>query len=303
MMDLTQFSYYDRHTGELKREPIYARGFVDWLYNSRAGWLLTEFLLSRKWVSCFYGWLNKQRWSRRKIKPFAMRLAINLDELCRPLEKFESFSDFITREIDLSKRPVDHDTTVCIAPADGRVLVYPVIEADRLLTIKRAMFNLRQLLRDEDMTRAYSGGSLFVTRLYLADYHHFHFPDNGFARSAVSIPGKYFAVSPYSERNLVPSYAANHRMVTLFDSDHFGQIAMIEVGAFTIGSIRQRYRPGARVRKGDHKGFFEFGGSIVMLLFRKDAIRFDDDLCKNTSFGIETYVRLGESIGRAALVG
>lgn len=300
-MDLTQLSYYDRRTGELKHDPIYARRFVDWLYNSSPGWLLTELLLNRRWISRFYGWLNKQRWSRRKIKPFARDLAIDLEEVCRPIEAFESFNDFITREIDLSKRPIERDPNVCIAPADGRVLAYPAIDADRFFTIKRGKFNLRALLRDEDMTRAYSGGSLFVSRLYLTDYHHFHFPDDGIAHPAVSIPGKYFAVSPYSERRLLPLYAKNHRMVTLFDADHFGQIAMIEVGAFTIGSIQQRYHPGTRVRKGDHKGFFELGGSIVILLFRKDAIRFDDDLCKNTLIGMETYVRLGESIGRAAI--
>jgi phosphatidylserine decarboxylase len=106
-------------------------------------------------------------------------------------------------------------------------------------------------------------------------------------------------VSPYSQQKFVPFYSENHRMVTMLDSDHFGQVAMVEVGAFTIGSIQQRYQPGTRVHKGDHKGFFELGGSIVVLIFRKDAISFDADLCDNTLKGIETYVRLGESVGRA----
>ncbi len=297
MTDIAQLDYYDRRTGELKRDPIYARGFVDWLYNSAPGWFLTEFLFSRKWVSCLHGWLNQRRWSRRKIEPFARRLAINLDELCRPVEAFESLNDFVIREIDLAKRPIDRDPDVCVAPADGRVLVYPRIDADRRFTIKRATFDLRALLRDEEMARTYSGGSLFVSRLYLNDYHHFHFPDDGVPRPAVSIPGKYFAVSPYAAQRLVPFYSENHRMVTLFDSDHFGQLAIVEVGAFTIGSIQQRYKPEARVQKGDHKGFFELGGSIVVLLFRKGAIRFDEDLRKNSLTGTETYVRLGESIG------
>ena len=299
MMDLTQLCYYDRRTGELKQDLIYAHGFVDWLYNSASGWLLTQVLFSSRWVSCFYGWLNKRRWSRRRIEPFAARLEINRDELLRPLEAFESFNDFVTREIDLSKRPIDGDPNVCVAPADGRVLAYPVIEANRCFTIKRAAFDLRAFLSDDQLARVYSGGSMSVSRLYLADYHHFQFPADGVARAAVSIPGKYFAVSPYSERIIVPFYGENHRMVTLFDSEHFGQIAMVEVGAFTIGSIQQRFQPGARIRKGDHKGFFELGGSIVVLLFRKGAIQFDEDLCKNTTQGIETYVRLGESIGRA----
>jgi phosphatidylserine decarboxylase len=298
-MDLTQFSYYDRRTGELKRDPIYAYGLVDWLYNSSPGWWLTEVVPSRRWVSRSYGWWNKQRWSRRKIKSFASRLKVNLEELSSPIDAFRSFNDFITREIDLSRRPIDPDPKVCVAPADGRVLAYPVIEANRSFVIKRATLNLRTLLRDAGLADKYSGGSLLVSRLYLGDYHHFHFPDNGIPREALAIPGRYFAVSPYSERKLLPLYADNHRMVTLLESDHFGRVAMIEIGAFTIGSIQQRYQPGARVKKGDHKGFFELGGSIVILLFEKSAIQFDDDLCKNSSSGIETYVRLGESIGRA----
>jgi phosphatidylserine decarboxylase len=299
MIDLAQLSYLDRQTGELKRDPIYARALLDWLYNSAPGWCLTRFFLSSSWVSRGYGWLNKQRWSRRKIKPFVRSLGINLDELDRPLEAFASFNDFITREIDLAKRPIDRSPNVCVAPADGRVLVYPAIDADRVFTIKRAKFSLRTFLLDEAMTRRYSGGSLFVSRLYLTDYHHFHFPDDGIAHAAVSIRGKYFAVTPYSESRFVSFYRENHRIVTLFETDHFGQVAIIEVGAFTIGSIQQRYQPGIRVKKGDHKGYFEFGGSIVVLLFPKGAIRFDDDLCSNTLSGHETYVRLGESIGRA----
>jgi len=297
-MGLAQFSYYDRRTGELKQDPIYARGLVDWLYNSSSGMWLTEHLLSRRWVSRCYGWWNKQRWSRRKIRSFVTRLRINLDELSRPIDAFESFNDFIIREIDLSRRPIDPEPKTCVAPADGRMLAYPVINADRSFVIKRATLNLRTLLRDDKLARNYSGGSLLISRLYLNDYHHFHFPTDGTPHEAVSIPGKYFAVSPYSEHWLLSFYAENHRMVTLLESEHFGRVAMVEVGAFTIGSIQQRYQPGVRVKKGDHKGFFELGGSIVILLFQKGVIRFDDDLCKNTSSGIETYVRMGESIGR-----
>jgi len=301
MMDAASLSYYDRRTGELKRDPIYARGLLDWLYNSAPGWFLMEILLSRRWVSWLYGWLNQQGWSRRKIRPFARSLAIDLDELSCPIESFASFNEFIIRDIDLAKRPIHGDPAICVAPVDGRVLVYPAIAAGQYFTIKRATFSLAGLLHDGELTRSFSGGSLLVSRLYLGDYHHFHFPDAGVAGTPVSIPGKYFAVSPYAQQKFVPFYSENHRMVTLFDSDHFGRVAMIEVGAFTIGSIQQRYQPGARVRKGDHKGFFELGGSIVVLIFRKDAISFDADLCDNTLNGFETYVRLGESVGRARL--
>jgi phosphatidylserine decarboxylase len=76
---------------------------------------------------------------------------------------------------------------------------------------------------------------------------------------------------------------------------------MLEVGAFTVGSIRQHFQPGVRVSKGDRKGVFELGGSVVVLLFEQGAIQLDEDLCNNTQSGLETFVRLGESVGRREL--
>lgn len=114
----------------------------------------------------------------------------------------------------------------------------------------------------------------------------------------MAIPGKLYAVSPYSIEALIPFYTENRRMLTLFASDQFGQIAMVEIGAFTVGSIKQCYRADIHVAKGAEKGFFELGGSTVALLFEPGAIRLDKDLCANTAAGLETYVRLGESIGR-----
>ncbi len=138
---------------------------------------------------------------------------------------------------------------------------------------------------------------MVISRLCFADYHHFHFPDSGLPGKAQSIQGKYFAVGPYALRSLIPFYTENYRMLTLFDSDHFSQIAMVEVGAFTVGSIQQRYHTGIHVSKGAHKGFFELGGSTIVLLFERGAIQLDEDLCSKTEQGLETYVRLGESIG------
>ena len=51
--------------------------------------------------------------------------------------------------------------------------------------------------------------------------------------------------------------------------------------------------------KGERKGWFELGGSTVVLVFEQNAILFDADLCANSAAGIETYVHLGESVGRA----
>ncbi len=297
MKERFQLFYHDRLTGTLVAEPVYAETFLYWSYNTALGRRMTDLFFRQKFISRLYGWLHKQGWSKRKIKPFVEAMQISPDEILRPLEDFTDFNDFFKRAIDLSKRPLKQDPGVCIAPSDGKLLAYPSVPSNQSFPIKRANFTLREFLQDNSLADRYANGSMVISRLSLRDYHHVHFPDSGVPGKAVAIDGKYYAGGPYSLRTLVPFYTENRRMLTSFDSDHFGQIAIVEVGAFTVGSIQQRYEAGRRIAKGAHKGWFELGGSTVVLLFEKGSIRLDEDLCKLTQAGIETFVRLGDSIG------
>ena len=47
----------------------------------------------------------------------------------------------------------------------------------------------------------------------------------------------------------------------------------------------------------EEKGYFEFGGSTVVLLLRRGSARIRADIVKNTLAGAETRVKLGERIG------
>jgi len=296
-----QCAYLDRKSGQLKTDPIYALAFLDWCYNTPLGILSTRLLLSRRLVSQLYGWYYRQCWTRGKIASFARAMEVDLGELTQPLESFASFSDFVSRSIDLSKRRIDPDPRACICPADGRVLAYPVLDAHQPLQIKSSRFDVATFLRDDALAKRYAGGAAVIVRLYLADYHHFHFPAAGIPSPPREVTGRYFATTPYARRWAVPVYAENHRAITLLASDRFGQVVMAEVGAFTIGSVQQRFVARERVAKGDHKGLFELGGSAIVLLFEPGAILLDSDLCENTGAGIETFVRLGERIGASSM--
>jgi phosphatidylserine decarboxylase len=289
--------YLDRKEGLLKIERVFAGRFLHWLYNTRFGRMTVDLIFKHKPVSQLYGWFHKLKLSRRKIKPFVQKMGLNLDELTRPIEDFTSFNDFFTRQIDLSKRPIDQNPLVCIAPVDGKILAYEDVAPDMTFRIKRSTFNLRGFLQDEALVNQFGGGSMIVSRLCLTDYHHFHFPDSGIATEPVPIRGKYYASGPYALKALIPFYTENYRVLTLYDSDHFGQIAMVEIGAFTVGSIQQNYPSGRHLAKGDRKGFFELGGSTIVLLFEKGRIKLDEDLLTNTQNDLETYVLLGDPIG------
>ncbi len=53
------------------------------------------------------------------------------------------------------------------------------------------------------------------------------------------------------------------------------------------------------MRRGQEKGRFEYGGSTVVLLLKRDEAAIDDDIMKNSAEGLETSVRMGEKIGKA----
>ena len=54
---------------------------------------------------------------------------------------------------------------------------------------------------------------------------------------------------------------------------------------------------GTLAKKGEEKGYFEFGGSTVVLILKKDTVKIDDDIINNSSKNIETRVLLGQTIG------
>ena len=88
-------------------------------------------------------------------------------------------------------------------------------------------------------------------------------------------------------------------MITEIDTECFGTIQYVEIGATCVGTICQTFLPGTPVHRGEEKGYFEFGGSCLVLLFEKARISFDADLVANSMRGLETKANFGESLGRA----
>jgi phosphatidylserine decarboxylase len=45
-------------------------------------------------------------------------------------------------------------------------------------------------------------------------------------------------------------------------------------------------------------GYFAFGGSTIVILVDKTKIKIDADLLENTKNKMESYVKMGETIGK-----
>ena len=73
----------------------------------------------------------------------------------------------------------------------------------------------------------------------------------------------------------------------------------MEVGAMLVGKIRNHEEGPGSFRKLQEKGYFEYGGSTVILLCEKDRVRISEDIREYSLKGIETRVTLGDQIGEA----
>lgn len=302
MKPLFDIRYYDRKSGRIEREKVFAASFLNWSYNTRIGRRLTLLAFSRRPVSCLIGWLCRRRLSRHLIAPFVRWSQLDATHLpCKTIE-FSSFRDFFIRDMKPEQRTVAGNDSVCVSPVSGKAFVLPNLKMDESVRIKRCVFNLSRLLNDNDIAQKFDGGTAVIFRLCLSDYHRIHFPVSGIPDKTTEIDGRCYAGGPYDESSRIPFYTENVRSVTTISSDRFDDIAMVEIGAFTVASIVQTYQPGISVRRGEEKGWFEPGGSTVVLVFQKGSINIDAELLKYSNLGMETRLRCGESIGQTTAI-
>jgi phosphatidylserine decarboxylase len=175
--------------------------------------------------------------------------------------------------------------------------VFPDVDAADGFYVKGAKFSLAELLGDAALAERFAGGGMVISRLCPTDYHRFHFPCAGTPGEPRLINGWLYSVNPVALRQNVRYLVENKRVITLHESPIFGTVALIEVGATCVGTIRQLFAGGRPITKGEEKGLFKFGGSCVITLFQRGRIRFDADLVAQSRECRETYARMGDRLG------
>lgn len=265
--------------------------FLDKLYGSKAGRQLVRILICPS-VSRAGGWVLDRKLSTAAIKPFIKANGISLEDYEK--NHFDSYNDFFTRRIKDGRRPVDTVPDHLIAPCDSKLTVYEIAEDSRF-KIKNTGYSMESLTRSRKLAKKYSGGKLLLFRLTVDDYHRYCYVDQGKKSANHMINGVFHTVNPVANDHY-PIYKENTRCISFLESENFGTLMMIEVGALMVGKI-VNYHEAKMVRRGEEKGRFEFGGSTIILCLKKDKAVIDADILENSRQGIETKVRYGEKIG------
>ena len=291
--------YFNRYTGRLEREQVYGAGWMRWTYGSSPGRLALETFVKRPFFSRWYGWRMDRPRSRRKIRPFIQEFALDATEFADPVDSFRTFNEFFYRKLKPGTRPIDPAPNTVVFPADGRHLGFPTISGVEAVFVKGQKFDLAQLLGDADLANRYSEGSLILSRLCPVDYHRFHFTAGGRVSDTELMNGLLYSVNPIALRQNLGYLWENRRTLTRLQTERFGEVLVLEIGATNVGSIAQTYRPNSAVHKGDEKGYFRFGGSSTLLLFEPGRVRLADDLVQHSRERRELYARVGDLMGVA----
>lgn len=301
---MSRVFYLDRKTKRVEQEKIYGGFFLKIFYCPKTALgvgfkYLLPFLTRTPLFSKLSGWIQKSSFSKRKIASFIEKYQIKKDDFIEPLEGYGSFNEFFIRKLHPLAREIDKGEKKAVFPADGRYLVIDDIEKSPRFFIKGQKFSLEEFIGCADLAKKYNQGAMVIARLCPTDYHRFHFPFHCIPSFPKLIQGAYYSVSPLALRKNLSILCENKRMLTKLETVHFGEVLFVEVGATAVGSIHQTYTPLKPCYKGEEKGYFEFGGSTIVMIFEPSRITFDEDLLKASQDCLEVKGLMGESLGTA----
>lgn len=264
---------------------------LSFLYTNIFGRMLLKPLIQPQ-VSKLAGRYLSSAHSKWLISKFIERNEINMDiyEDC----DYSSFNDFFTRKIKPDCRPVPEDLDVLISPCDCLATVYPIQE-NTTFSIKNTEYTLRSLLRSPRLAKRFRGGYAYVLRLTVEDYHRYLYSVSGKQSKNYHIDGTFHTVNPIAN-DYLPIYKENTREYTVIRSKEFGDVLQMEVGALLVGKI-SNHKQSTVVTRGEEKGFFEYGGSTIVVLTQKGRVTPRSDLLTNSKNGYETKVLQAHPLG------
>lgn len=299
---LSQIKYFHREHNQIETEKVYGDLLIKLLYNSSSGKILAP-IFANKFLSKIYGIMQNNMLTQLKVPKFVANFNIHLEDYLPGSIKidnqalsYRNFNEFFIRAFKPGKRIFPTEQNQLGAPAEARYYGHEKITDDLTIPVKGKDLKADKLLQNDKWNNYFKNGPLLIARLCPVDYHRYHYPDNGTTLDHYQIAGEFHSVNPLALKSKSDILIANERRVSILETQNFGKIAYIEVGAAMVGKIVQSHDETKEFNKGDEKGYFLFGGSTVIILGEEGRWRPSDDILENTKKSIETYVKLGDVI-------
>ena len=282
--------YIIRDRNSKKNIIIESSKTLNFFYDTLFGRIILKPFISKSFSNLMGKYMNS-KYSLKRVDKFINKNDINVYEYSK--QKYTSYNDFFIRKVAQGKRPINANKNAFISPCDSKLSVY-LINDDLTLKIKNSYYSINTLV-DENIMNEYKGGYALVFRLSTDNYHRYCYIDSGTKGKNIHIEGVFHTVQPIALKHY-NFYKTNTREYTVLNTNNFGKVIEVEVGAMGVGKIVNNHEE-YKFKKGEEKGYFEFGGSTIVLLVKKDIIIIDEDIYNNSLENIETNVKYGEKIG------
>ncbi|NQY62776.1 MAG: phosphatidylserine decarboxylase [Alteromonadaceae bacterium] len=291
---------YNRCTSQIENERVFEVNFMTFVYDTYIGGLLERLVFKRLWFSKLYGKIQQSDRSKKKIVEFIEQYEIDTSELTKALNDYLNFNDFFIRKFKPAVRHINTVPHKLISPCDARLMAFPISYAADI-KIKNNLYSVEQLLQNKQLADEYREGLCLVYRLAPMDYHRFIYFDDGEETKLVNVNGFLHSVSPIAQKKITTVFSENVRQYSVLKTNNFGHVIQLDVGAMVVGKIKQHKVSGGGFIRGEEKGYFEFGGSTIVLLFKKGSVEIDKDILHHSLTDIETLVKMGEVVGQKCL--
>ncbi|KAF2756882.1 hypothetical protein EJ05DRAFT_493432 [Pseudovirgaria hyperparasitica] len=249
--------------------------------------------------------------SEETLRTFAQSPKFKIDDYVKPDGGWATFNDFFARHVKPGKRPiaVPDDGSVLVSPVDCTYLEkFPVTER-ATVTVKTVEWNIDELFDGSMYAPHFANGTLVHLFLQPHDYHRMHAPVDGVVLEARKILGAHYSqIEAVPRTEIDGDHSSTHyirktrhvlsgandfgyqfnqtRGLIVLQTPH-GLVAIVPVGMSVCSSVVIKLEEGEQLVKGDEMGYFQLGGSDMIVLFENDPI---------VSVQEGQYLRMGEEL-------
>ena len=261
---------------------------VRFLYNTAFGRFILK-LLIRPTISKIAGKFLSSFLSRPMVSRFIKKNNVDMSAFSE--QKYKSFNAFFTRKRE--DLEISEDKNRLISPCDAFLSIYKIDE-NKTFNIKKSTYSIEQLLDDKELAEKFKDGTCFIFRLTPKHYHRYCYSCSGKATADKKIKGKLHCVRPIAYTQF-PVFSQNSRELVCIDTENLGTIVQMEVGALIVGKIKN-HDNSQYATQGKEKGYFEFGGSTIIVLTEKNDLKLNEKHLSIIDTEQEIDINIGDLI-------
>lgn len=238
-----------------------------------------------------------------------------LSEYLPPRGGWRTFNEFFARHFKPGYRPITaiEDPSVIVSPVDFAFGEQLEISPLSTMTAKGLTWSINELMADSPFSDLFHGGTWMHGFISESDYHRVHAPVGGKVIEARVISGQHYALietmdletetdalnskdgkkKTLRKRRVFctpnePGYQFIQSRGLVVLETNIGMVAVLPVGMAVVSSVILTAEKGVTLRKGEELGYFQFGGSDIVVMFEsKRKIRLHAEAGVHYKMGVQ----------------